>query len=149
MKNDVSYVRLDVLENWRFWHGFKDYESAGKEVLAQADALLAMDFTNERAAQLLRESLKFRRAKQSAGQQGGIAKKQKKDSSIPTKEDFYAYVAANDLDEAYSREWYDMCVARGWKDRDGNPIVKWKGALANYVKARVANAIAAAVKEAK
>lgn len=70
-------------------------------------------------------------------------------SPPPELPEFYAYVAANDLDEAYAREWYDMCAARGWKDRDGNPILKWRGALTNYVKARVANAIADATKEEK
>ena len=98
---------------------------------------------NAFAAELIADVEKFRSK--------DAARKRLPDKKLPPPglPELYAYVAANDLDEAYSREWYDMCVARGWKDRDGNPIVKWKGALTNYVKARVANAIAAAVKEAK
>lgn len=78
MKNpkDISFVRLDVLENWRFWNEFRgDLEAAGREVIAEADALLAQDMTkNERAARLLSESIEFRKKKQAAGQAGGLAK---------------------------------------------------------------------------
>lgn len=99
------------------------------------------------ADKLIAEAKNFIAERSACGKLGG--RPRKAPPSPPGLPELYAYVAANDLDEAYAREWYDMCVARGWKDRDGNPIQKWRGALTNYVKARVANAIAAAVKEAK
>lgn len=73
---DITFIRLDVLENWRFWNEYRDNpEAAGKEVIAEADALLTQDMTkNERAARLMAESIEFRKKKQAAGQAGGLAK---------------------------------------------------------------------------
>lgn len=75
----ATFVRVDILDNWRFWHRFgDDYEAAGREALAQADALLAGDEeANERAGQLLREARLFRDKKAAAGRLGGKAKAQR------------------------------------------------------------------------
>lgn len=68
----IDFVRISILENWRFWHSFgDDYEAAGREAIVQADALLAGDSSNERAARLLAEASEFRAKKQKAGQKGG------------------------------------------------------------------------------
>ena len=68
----IDFVRISILENWRFWHSFGDnYEAAGREAIAQADALLAGDTANERAARLLDEASEFRAKKQKAGRKGG------------------------------------------------------------------------------
>lgn len=81
--NKISYIRVDILENWRFWNRFRnDLEGAGKEVIAEADALLALDenIENERVKMLINESRSFRIKKQKAGQQGGKRKKANRDS---------------------------------------------------------------------
>ncbi len=76
---DIDFVRISILENWRFWHSFgDDYEAAGHEAIAQADALLAGDSSNERAARLLAEASEFRAKKQKAGSKGGFAKAARK-----------------------------------------------------------------------
>ena len=75
----IDFVRISILENWRFWHSFgDDYEAAGREAIVQADALLAGDSSNERAARLLAEASEFRSKKQKAGQKGGFAKAARK-----------------------------------------------------------------------
>lgn len=74
-KTGIAFVRIDILENWRFWNKFQktgDFEAAGREVIAQANALLEQDYeTNERAAMLLKEGKEFQTKKQKAGQKGG------------------------------------------------------------------------------
>lgn len=74
---DVAFIKIDILENWRFWHQFGDnFEEAGREVVAQADALLAGDEdANARAAQLLQDAKFFRQKKVAAGKLGGRPKK--------------------------------------------------------------------------
>ena len=68
----IDFVRISILENWRFWHSFGDnYEAAGREAIAEADALLAGDTSNERAARLFDEASEFRAKKQKAGRKGG------------------------------------------------------------------------------
>lgn len=76
---EMDYVRVSILENWRFWHRFgDDYEAAGREAIAEADALLAGDLDgNERAAAMLREAEAFREKKAKAGRLGGFAKSRK------------------------------------------------------------------------
>lgn len=81
---DVAFVKIDILANWRFWHRFKnDYEAAGREAIAQADALLAGDEdANERAGQLLREAKAFRSIKIANGRKGGRPRKAKAQKSL-------------------------------------------------------------------
>lgn len=52
----------------------------------------------------------------------------------PSVQQLYDFCADNSIDEAYAREWYEMCSDRQWKDRAMKPIENWKGALVNYVK---------------
>lgn len=80
---EMDYVRVSILENWRFWHRFgDDYEAAGREAIAEADALLVGDLDgNERAAAMLREAEAFREKKAKAGRLGGLAKSRKQVST--------------------------------------------------------------------
>lgn len=48
------------------------------------------------------------------------------------REDFHAFVADNKLHEGLAEEWYAIHEARGWVDKNGNPIKDWRGALYNY-----------------
>lgn len=55
---------------------------------------------------------------------------------VPDSEDLYEHVAAEGLDEFDARQWFEMCSDRGWKDRYGNPIGNWKGALKRFCDAK-------------
>lgn len=55
---------------------------------------------------------------------------------VPDSEDLYEHVAAEGLDEFDARQWFEMCSDRGWKDRSGNPIGNWKGALKRFCDAK-------------
>lgn len=162
----IDFVRIDILENWRFWNGYAqrgDYEGAGKEVVAQANAMLAQDTeSNERAARLINESLEFKRKKSEAGKIGGKAsaavrwgdKGERKEPPVkkePVTKTLNPYQAikpprnrsevfdfANDhgIPDGYAIDWYEQNASRGWKDKDGNPIINWKGALISYHKAQ-------------
>lgn len=57
-------------------------------------------------------------------------------SSPPTKEEVYAFAEEQNLDDIIAREWLEMHQDRGFKDKNGKPIVNWKGALTRYCKAR-------------
>lgn len=59
---------------------------------------------------------------------------------LPTTEQLYDFVRAENLDEADAREWYEMTVVeRAGKDRDGKPIGNWKGALKRFCTTKTAN----------
>ena len=77
-ESGIAFVKLDILENWRFWNTFKrsgNFEAAGREVIAISEALLAEDYSsNETAAKLLRETIEFLDKKKEAGRKGGLAK---------------------------------------------------------------------------
>lgn len=55
---------------------------------------------------------------------------------VPDSEDLYEHVAEEGLDEFDARQWFEMCSDRGWKDRYGNPIGNWKGALKRFCDAK-------------
>lgn len=161
----IDFVRIDILENWRFWNSFAqrgDYEGAGKEVVAQANAMLAQDTeSNERAARLINESLEFKRKKSEAGKIGGKASAQVRwggkgdERASPRKEmtattfnpyqtikpprdrsEVFNFAHDHGIPDGYAIDWYEQNASRGWKDKDGNPIINWKGALISYHKAQ-------------
>lgn len=158
--NGIDFVRIDILENWRFWNTFAqkgDYEGAGREVVAQANAMLAQDTeTNERAARLINESLEFRRKKSEAGKKGGAASAKARWGEQPAKnkeapqpfnpyqrikppesrDEVFSFGTDNGIPDWCVIEWYEMCAARQWKDRKGNTIYNWKGALTNFYKSK-------------
>ncbi|MCF0221100.1 MAG: hypothetical protein HUK19_02280 [Fibrobacter sp.] len=73
--DDINFVRVDILENWRFWNQFRnDPAKAGLEVIAIADALLSQDMGNEHAARLIVEAKGFRAKRQDSGRLGGLKK---------------------------------------------------------------------------
>ena len=60
--NSITFIRIDVLENFRFWHKYSmnhTMAQVGEEVIAQANALMYEDGSNERASNLLAEARAF------------------------------------------------------------------------------------------
>lgn len=164
-KSGISFIRIDILENWRFWNQFaktKDYEAAGKEVIAQAEALLEQDPTaNKRVAQLLAEGQEFQKKKSEAGKKGGLARAKKAGETIhckdnqppttplkprnqpkephqPTKDELYLFADTEHLDVADAREWYEInYVDRPGCDKNGEVIKNWKGHCKRYCQAKL------------
>lgn len=159
--NDILFVRVNILDNWRFWNQYavrEDYEGAGREVIAQANALLSQDtLSNERAAELLNEAGEFRRKRSEAGKKGGDASAKarwgfvREEEPETKKPDFNPYQRikppesrdevfnfANDsgIPDWCAIEFYEMNSSRGWKDRNGKDIYNWKGALVKYHKSK-------------
>lgn len=159
-------MRLNILENWRFWNAYRikgDFEGAGREVIAQADAMLAQDTeSNERAAMLLNEGIEFRMKKQAAGKAGGVAKAHNAQSSDetppsakpeqppakkkvlaikpPTLEQMYDFCYEENLDAEYGRQWYEMTVVdRDFKDRNGEPVKDWKKMCKGFIEKKTTN----------
>lgn len=150
-KKNIDFVRLDILENWRFWNKYaktKDFEGAGKEVIQQANALLAQDLeSNPRAAKLLYESIEFQAKKKEAGRKGGLAKARNAKSATVqpaknkplTKDNVYNFAADHNLDTDDARTWFEQnFVERPGCDKNGEVIKNWQGALINYCKAEKA-----------
>lgn len=55
----------------------------------------------------------------------------------PSIEDIYDFASLNGLDHSDARDWYDMTVVdRGCKDKSGNPIANWKGAVKRFCQSR-------------
>ena len=156
---DISFVRLNILENWRFWNKYQvkgDFEGAGREVIAQANAMLAQDTeSNERAAMLIQMGIEFRMKRQASGRAGGEAKAinarasdetpppekpqqppKRKVLAIkpPTLEQLYDFCYEENLDAEYGREWYEMTVVdRDFKDRNGDPVKDWQKMCKGYI----------------
>lgn len=169
---EVFFIKIDILDNWRYWHQFgDDFEAAGREVVAQANALLAGDEnSNARAAELLREAKFYRQKKVAAGKLGGRPKKDSNGNPRPGESanlanapkdhmtavpgdqaegaeslpanglditEVYEFAKERHLDDIDCREWWEMTVRdRGGCDRDGNPILNWKGAVKSYCAAK-------------
>lgn len=149
-KNSVTFIKIDVLENFRFWHKFaKNHSMAqvGEEVMAQADALMYEDESNERASSLLAEARAFSEKKRMAGALGGqkrainagqnvktTPQRQISKTAYPTKDELYDFAQENNLADGIARQFYEINESRGWKHRNGQPISNWKGALINFNK---------------
>lgn len=58
---------------------------------------------------------------------------------FPSKEEVYDFCQDNNLDGDLGREWYEITISRGGKDRAGHVIENWKGAVKNYITARIKN----------
>ena len=63
-------------------------------------------------------------------------------SEPPTTAMLYDFAEAARLSEADSREWWELCTERGWKDRYGKPIRDWKKACERYCARRAINRMA-------
>lgn len=59
-----------------------------------------------------------------------------KQNKPPTKEEVYAFAEEHQLDDIIAREWLELHQERGFKDKNGNAVHNWKGALTRYCKAR-------------
>ena len=60
----------------------------------------------------------------------------------PSTAELYDFAEAARLSEADSREWWELCTERGWKDRSGKPIRNWKKACERYCARRAINRMA-------
>lgn len=156
-KNSVTFIKIDVLENFRFWHKFAKTHSmaqVGEEVMAQADALMFEDESNERASSLLAEAREFTAKKRMAGALGGqkrainagqnvktlpLPQRQYTKTAYPTKDELYDFAQENNLADGIARQFYEINESRGWKHRNGQPISNWKGALINFSKTMIKN----------
>ena len=97
--DDINFVRVDILENWRFWNQFRsEPEKAGLAAIAIADALLSQDMGNEHAARLLKEAFEFRAKKQESGRIGGLRK-----SENQRKKDKPSTVGPKDGQQTYGK----------------------------------------------
>lgn len=154
MKNDISFVKVNILEHWRWWNNYCSSHTAQEvkeEVMAQANALLAMDLnSNERAKKLLEEAISFSQKKRDAGRLGGLAKSQntmqktqsktsqnkmtKPKTKPPTKDEIYDFAEEQFIDDGIARQFWEICESRNWCDKNGKKIVNWKGALINFSK---------------
>lgn len=119
----------------------------GEEVMAQADALMYEDESNERASNLLAEARAFCEKKRMAGALGGqkrainagqnvktLPQRQTIKTAYPTKDELYDFAQENNLADGIARQFYEINESRGWKHRNGQPISNWKGALINFNK---------------
>jgi hypothetical protein len=142
MKNEISFVKVNILEHWRWWNNYCSSHTAQEvkeELMAQANALLAMDLnSNERAKQLLEEAISFSQKKRDAGRLGGLAKSQNKmtkpKTKPPTKDEIYDFAEEQFIDDGIARQFWEICESRNWCDKNGKKIVNWKGALINFSK---------------
>lgn len=149
-KNSVTFVKIDVLENFRFWHKFAKTHSmaqVGEEVMAQADSLMYEDDSNERASRLLSEARAFSEKKRMAGALGGqkramnagqnvktLPQRQTTKTAYPSKDELYDFAQENNIADGIARQFYEINESRGWRHRNGQPISNWKGALINFNK---------------
>lgn len=156
MKNEISFVKVNILEHWRWWNNYCSSHTAQEvkeEVMAQANALLGMDLnSNERAKKLLEEALSFSQKKRDAGRLGGLAKSQntiqqtkpqtslqqskmtKTTTKPPTKDDLYDFAQEQGIADDVARQFWGICESRNWCDKNGKKIGNWKGALINFSK---------------
>lgn len=148
--NSVTFIKIDVLENFRFWHKFAKTHSmaqVGEEVMAQADSLMYEDDSNERASRLLSEARSFSEKKRMAGALGGqkrainagqniktLPQRQITKTVYPTKDELYDFALENNIADDIARQFYEINESRGWRHRNGQPISNWKGALINFNK---------------
>lgn len=147
-KNEIVFVRVNILENFRFWHKFAREHTmleVGQEVLAQADALMYEDDSNARASLLIKEAHAFSEKRRVAGSLGGqkralnAGQKLKSHFKTPSKEELYDFVEEQNIDDHIARQFWEICESRNWCDKNGKKIGNWKGALINFSKTMEAN----------
>lgn len=143
-KNEIVFVRVNILENFRFWHKFAKEHSmleVGKEVLAQADALMYEDDSNARASQLLKEANAFSEKRRVAGSLGGLKRALNAGQNLkqpiknpPLKDEIYDFADEQGIADDVARQFWEICESRNWCDKNGKKIGNWKGALINFSK---------------
>lgn len=174
MNNRPSFVRLDVLEFFRWVDDNKDDLSTAVSNLAKC-LMLGKAEEGSYARKLLDEANEFRVKKSEAGRKGmearwgnsqesengnasedskpqtscntlgsckparGAAAKHPLRNRGPTSKlefETFIYEPSNNINTALAWEWYYIHEARGWTDKNGKPIINWKGALINYCRAK-------------
>lgn len=60
-----------------------------------------------------------------------------KPNPLPSTDELYDFCSCQGIDDSLAREWLEMTLERGGKTRDGKTIGNWKGAVTNYVAARM------------
>lgn len=143
----ITFVSIAVFDNWRFWRQFgDDYEAAGREVMLEAEELLAgKPEKSKRAAELLNAAADFSKKRRLAAQKANESKKQKASKNNLAEEIFceatvesvYDFSNNHHLDTSDARDWYEMTfVDRKGLDRNGNRIKNWQGACKRFCEAR-------------
>jgi len=114
--------------------GEVDFEKLGREEYEFRKALAFKNFKNsDRAKQAFYESVEVYNAHKQSGQSGG--RPPFKEIPPPKdKQEFYDFVAEKNLHEKLAQDWYALNEERKWKDKRGNPIKNWKGALIGYIR---------------
>lgn len=134
-----DFVKLPILEFSReVFKNKNDRDKSWKWLEEFTNALLAGDgeSCNSFANDLIRESMEFSKKKSEAGKKG-MENRWIKKIPLPTKlQEVLDFAADEGLDVDDAREWAEINLKeRKGKDKDGKPILNWKGALRNYCKA--------------
>ena len=144
-----------------FDSGSVDFEALGKEEFEFRKALFFRNFKNSpRAKETFDAAKEEYQKKIENGNKGGRPRKEKEETldnrtgndeqpasprgaaakhpvEMPSTEQLYDFANAEGLDEADARDWFEMTVVeRDGNDRNGNPIVNWKGACKRFCTAR-------------
>lgn len=141
-----KWVALPILDFVREIRRFgSDCEAGFQWVRKFADDLLLCNFDtdDEFTRGLLMEAKERYMKRSAAGKLGGRpstrspAIRQPAATNLPSKEQLYDFAAEQGLDETVAREWYEMTIVdRGGLDRNGDPILNWKGACKRFCTAR-------------
>lgn len=117
-----------------------------EEVLAQADALMYEDDSNERAATLLKEAHDFSEKRRMAGALGGQKRAMNAGQTIrkppqpiirneyPSKNELYDFAQEQEIPDGIARQFFEINESRNWKHKNGLKITNWRGALVNFAK---------------
>lgn len=148
-------------EQFRSDDGSVDFEALGREEYQFRTALITQKFEkSDRAAETYMRAKAAYDASSENGKLGGRPRKEKEETpdgpndkdkrpasprssaakhsvEMPSIEQLYDFAAAEGLDEADARDWFEMTVVeRDGNDRNGKPIVNWKGACKRFCTAR-------------
>lgn len=146
---EVNKVMLNIRE---FGKAVRDVlsspEASQKWLKDLHDSLLyGIEGVSKFGDALRNEAIDFTAKKINNGRKGGLSRamnagqniKQPQPTKPPTKEEVYAFAEEHQLDDIIAREWLELHQERGFKDKNGNALLNWKGALTRYCKAREDN----------
>lgn len=122
-------------EQFRDENGSVNFEALGREEYAFRVALITgLTKKSERAKLALELAEKAYKASAENGKKGG--RPPVKMPLPKTKQEVIEFAIDNGLDPDDASTWAEQNLReRHGKDKDGNPILNWKGALTNYCKA--------------
>ena len=140
-----KWVALPILDFSRKVYSFEKQPEKGWEWILEFTKSLMLgtaESSCELANSIILDSIAKFTKKSEAGRKGGIASgkaraRTSQQPNLPSKEQIYDFAAEQGLDETVAREWYEMTITdRGGLDRNGDPIVNWKGACKRFCTAR-------------